>query len=138
MPLKKQRIWYLGLFTLFVGGVTLIVLSTLNNHLLFFMMPSDVLSLKPTQPIRLGGLVKKGSLQRYKDSLFVTFIVCDKNNEILVHYQGLTPDLFREGQGVVTEGVWTGELFQATSLLAKHDENYMPRDVAEVLKINRQ
>lgn len=138
MKPKHRRLWYLSLIALFLGGVTLIILTTLNDHLLFFMMPTDVLAKKPTTPIRLGGLVVGGSLHRHDDNLRVTFKVTDDLNTIPVSYKGILPDLFREGQGVVAEGVWKEGVFQASHLLAKHDEKYMPREVAEALKANGQ
>ena len=87
------------------------------------------------QVIRLGGLVKAGSLQRDKATQHVQFIVTDTVVDIAVEYDGLLPNLFREGQGVVAEGVWTNERgLQASTVLAKHDERYMSPDVAEALK----
>jgi cytochrome c-type biogenesis protein CcmE len=139
MSLKKRRLWRLGLTALFLGGATLIILTTLTDHLLFFMMPTDALMKKPTTPIRLGGLVEGGSFHRHDEDLSVTFRVTDGQNGIPVRYQGIVPDLFREGQGVVVEGTLSKEgIFQATRLLAKHDETYMPRDVANALKANGQ
>lgn len=116
----------------------MIVLTTLNDHLLFFMTPTDVLAKNPTTTIRLGGLVVEGSFHRHDENLSVTFQVTDDLNAILVSYRGILPDLFREGQGVVAEGIWVNGIFQATHLLAKHDEKYMPREVAEALKANGQ
>ena len=136
MPLKKRRLWYLSLIALFLGGSALIILTTLNDQLLFFMMPTDTLLKKPKTPIRLGGLVEEGSLN-HQDDLGITFRVTDGLNSIRVRYQGIVPDLFQEGQGVVAQGTLMQDgVFQATYLLAKHDENYMPRDVAEALKAN--
>jgi cytochrome c-type biogenesis protein CcmE len=136
MSLKKKRLWYLGLIALFLGGSALIILTTLNDQLLFFMMPTDALLKKPKTPIRLGGLVEEGSLH-HEDDLAITFRVTDGANSIRVRYQGIVPDLFREGQGLVAQGILSQDgVFQATYLLAKHDENYMPRDVAEALKAN--
>lgn len=138
MRARKQRLWYVILIALFLGGATLVVLTTLNDHLLFFMMPTDVLVKKPATPFRLGGLVEKGSLHR-QEGLLITFRVTDGEHVIPVHYHGIVPDLFREGQGVVAEGMLSREgVFQATRLLAKHDEKYMPRDVAEALNANGQ
>lgn len=138
MRARKQRLWYLTLISLFLGGATLVVLTTLNDHLLFFMMPTDVLMKKPATPVRLGGLVEKGSLH-HQEGLLITFRVTDGEHAIPVRYHGIVPDLFREGQGVVAEGILSREgVFQATRLLAKHDEKYMPRDVAAALKANGQ
>jgi cytochrome c-type biogenesis protein CcmE len=138
MKPKHKRFWHLSLIALFLGGATLVVLTTLNDHLLFFMMPTDVLAKQPKEPIRLGGLVAEGSLRRHHNNLLITFQVTDDENTIPVSYKGILPDLFREGQGVVAEGVWRDGVFQATHLLAKHDEKYMPREVAEALKANGQ
>lgn len=136
MKPKHRRVWYLSLIALFLGGATVIVLTTLNDHLLFFMMPSDVLAKNPTTPIRLGGMVVEGSLHRHDKDLLITFQVTDDEQTILVAYRGIPPDLFREGQGVVAEGKWVNGVFQATHILAKHDENYMPKEVAQALKEN--
>lgn len=138
MKPKHKRLWYLSLIALFLSGATLIVLTTLNDHLLFFMMPTDVLAKQPMAPIRLGGVVAEGSLRHHNESLFITFRVTDDKNTIPVTYKGILPDLFREGQGVVAEGIWKDGIFQATHLLAKHDEKYMPREVAKALKANGQ
>lgn len=133
---KKRRLWYITLITLFLGGATLIVLTTLNDHLIFFMMPTDALLKKPTTAIRLGGLVEEGSLKHLDDHK-ITFRITDGKESVLVIYRGIIPDLFREGQGVVAEGKLSNDqLFQATSILAKHDEKYMPKDVADALKAN--
>jgi cytochrome c-type biogenesis protein CcmE len=138
MKPKHKRLWYLCLIVLFLGGATLIVLTILNDHLLFFMTPTDVLAKQPKKPIRLGGLVVEGSLHRHDENLLITFQVTDDKDTIPVSYKGIIPDLFREGQGVVAEGVWKDGIFQATHLLAKHDEKYMPREIAEALKVNGQ
>jgi cytochrome c-type biogenesis protein CcmE len=116
-------------------GIAL-VLGALRDSIVFFNSPTDVVEKKiePGKRIRLGGLVKSGSIAR-GENLQVRFDVTDGSNTIPVSYQGLLPDLFREGQGVVTEGALDGTgLFKADSVLAKHDENYMPREVAERLK----
>lgn len=138
MDFKKRRLWRLALIGLFLGGATLVILTTLTDHLLFFMMPTDVLTKKPTLPIRLGGLVEKGSLRR-QENLLVTFRVTDGQHAIPVRYEGIVPDLFQEGQGAVAEGILLKEgVFQASRLLARHDETYMPREVADALKASGQ
>ncbi|MPZ37536.1 MAG: cytochrome c maturation protein CcmE [Rhizobiales bacterium] len=122
----------LGVLVLAVG----LVLGTLTDSIVFFNSPTDVVEkqIAPGARIRLGGLVKEGSITR-GDNLQVRFDVTDGRNTIPVAYQGLLPDLFREGQGVVTEGVLDrAGTFKADSVLAKHDENYMPREVADRLK----
>jgi len=113
-----------------------LVLVAMRDSIVFFNSPTDVVEkqIAPGTRIRLGGLVKAGSVAR-GESLQVRFDVTDGRNTVPVSYRGLLPDLFREGQGVVTEGALDGGgLFRADSVLAKHDENYMPREVAERLK----
>ena len=122
----------LGVLALAVG----LMLYGLSGSIVFFNSPTDVAEkhLAPGTRIRLGGLVETGSVQR-GDNLAVRFKVTDGKSAIAVSYQGILPDLFREGQGVVTEGVVEpGGTFKADSVLAKHDERYMPKEVADALK----
>ncbi len=113
-----------------------IALYALSDAIVFFYTPSEVATkqVQPGQRIRLGGLVEKGSLVRGADAN-VSFVVTDMTKTLAVTYRGQLPDLFREGQGVVAEGSLdaTG-IFQADNVLAKHDETYMPKDVADRLK----
>jgi cytochrome c-type biogenesis protein CcmE len=114
----------------------ILVVATLEGAMTFFHSPTDVAErhVAPGSRIRLGGLVKPGTLVR-GDNLLVRFEVTDGNRSIPVTYTGILPDLFREGQGVVTEGALEpGGTFKADSVLAKHDESYMPKDVADALK----
>ncbi|MEJ1158021.1 cytochrome c maturation protein CcmE [Prosthecomicrobium sp. N25] len=136
MTRKQRRLTLIGtagaVLTLAAG----LVAYALTDRIVFFNSPSDVLAktLPPDQRIRLGGLVKEGSVKR-GDGTTVRFEVTDTVASIPVTYTGILPDLFREGQGVVTEGkVGPDGLFRADSVLAKHDENYMPKEVAESLK----
>jgi cytochrome c-type biogenesis protein CcmE len=113
-----------------------LVLSALKDSIVFFNSPTDVVEkgVAPGSRIRLGGLVKPGTLQR-GDNLAVRFDVTDGNRAITVNYQGILPDLFREGQGVIAEGALEpGGGFKADAVLAKHDEKYMPKEVADALK----
>jgi cytochrome c-type biogenesis protein CcmE len=137
---RKQR----RLLALTGTGVALVsfvlpvflVVATQQGLMTFFHSPTDVVEkhVAPGTRIRLGGLVKQGTLRR-GDNLFVRFEVTDGNRTIPVTYIGILPDLFREGQGVVTEGALDPSgVFKADSVLAKHDENYMPKEVAEALK----
>ena len=122
----------LGILALAVG----LVLSALRDSIVFFNSPSDVLEKQVSAGtrIRLGGLVSPGSLVR-GENMQVRFQVTDGNHAVTVAYQGMLPDLFREGQGVVTEGALDNAgVFRADNVLAKHDETYMPREVAESLK----
>jgi cytochrome c-type biogenesis protein CcmE len=136
MTRKQRRLVLIGsalaVLVLAVG----LMLTAFRESIVFFNSPTDVVEkqIAPGTRIRLGGLVKDGSISR-SDNLQVRFAVTDGRNTIPVAYQGLLPDLFREGQGVVTEGVLDhAGLFKADSVLAKHDENYMPREVADSLK----
>ena len=122
----------LGVLALAVG----LVLSSLRDSIVFFNSPTDIADNKaaPGKRVRLGGMVKMGSLER-GDNLQIRFEVTDGNKDIPVSYRGIVPDLFREGQGVVAEGhVEPGGTFAADTVLAKHDESYMPKDVADALK----
>ncbi|WP_169566235.1 cytochrome c maturation protein CcmE [Sneathiella limimaris] len=135
MTRKKRRL-YIVLSGLAVLGVAAaLVLSSFEDSLVFFHSPSDLVE-KPVpagRTFRLGGLVEEGSY--VKDGVEIRFKVTDMAESVEVHYRGLVPDLFREGQGVVTEGQMDENgVFRATNVLAKHDENYMPPEVAESLK----
>ncbi|MEP2723118.1 cytochrome c maturation protein CcmE, partial [Roseibium sp.] len=108
----------------------------LNDQIVFFQSPTDIAekAIPPGQRIRLGGLVEEGTVVR-SDDANVSFKVTDTVNSVAVTYKGILPDLFREGQGVVTEGVIDARgVFVADNVLAKHDENYVPKEVAEALK----
>ena len=116
---------------------TLFITNAFRSNLLFFYSPSDVAAgMAPAErEFRLGGLVEKGSVKKSPDSLKMSFVVTDNKHRIKVKYEGILPDLFREGQGVVTKGSLSGNnTFVATEVLAKHDENYMPPEVADALK----
>jgi cytochrome c-type biogenesis protein CcmE len=113
-----------------------LVLTALKDSIVFFNSPTDVVEkqVAPGTRIRLGGLVKPGTIER-GDNLAVRFEVTDGKSVIPVAYQGILPDLFREGQGVIAEGALVpGGVFRADSVLAKHDETYMPKEVADALK----
>jgi cytochrome c-type biogenesis protein CcmE len=134
---RKQR-----RFAMIAGGVgvlaaaVLLVLFAMSDAIVFFNSPTDIVEkhIGPGTRIRLGGLVAPGSLSR-GDALAVRFQVTDGNNAVAVTYQGVLPDLFREGQGVVAEGALGPEgVFKADNVLAKHDETYMPKEVADALK----
>ena len=136
MTRKQRRIVLIasGLGVLLVA--VLLVLSALKDSIVFFNTPTDVAEkhVAPGARIRLGGLVANGSVTA-GDALSVRFEVTDGNRSIPVTFQGILPDLFREGQGVVAEGSLDGSgVFKADNVLAKHDERYMPKDVADALK----
>lgn len=122
-----------------VGGATALALNAFSDNVVFFMTPADIAEKAPApgRTLRLGGMVEKGSLHREsRDGTPVaTFRVTDGKQAIAVSYAGILPDLFREGQGVVVEGTLGADgSFKADSVLAKHDETYMPREVADALK----
>ena len=136
MTRKQRRLTLIGVAGCVLAIALVLVLYALNDTIVFFNSPA-VIQAKSVQPgtrIRLGGLLKEGSVQRGADQQ-ITFEVMDAEAVIKVSYKGLLPDLFREGQGVVAEGILeSAGAFRADSVLAKHDENYMPREVADTLK----
>ena len=136
MTRKQRRLTLIGVSFAVLALAAALVLSALRESIVFFNSPSDLAEkrIAPGLRLRLGGLVKPGSLQR-GDNLRIGFQVTDGKSDIAVTYQGIVPDLFREGQGVVAEGTLEpGGGFKADTVLAKHDENYMPREVADALK----
>ena len=136
MTRKQRRLVLIGSSLGVLALAAALVLSALKDSIVFFNSPTDVVEkhVAPGTRIRLGGLVKPGSLQR-GDNLAVRFEVTDGKSAIAVAYQGILPDLFREGQGVIAEGALDPSgLFKADAVLAKHDETYMPKEVADALK----
>ena len=136
MTRKKRRLILIGASVGVLAVATALVLGARRDSIVFFNSPTDVAekSVSPGTRIRIGGLVKPGSLER-GDNLQVRFAVTDGKTDISVHYQGIVPDLFREGQGVVAEGkLEPGDTLAADTVLAKHDERYMPREVVDALK----
>jgi cytochrome c-type biogenesis protein CcmE len=136
MTRKQRRLTLIGLAGAVLAVAAGLVLYALTDRIVFFNSPSDIRASAPApgQRVRLGGLVEEGSLVKGADGS-VAFAVTDGNATIKVAYRGILPDLFREGQGVVTEGVLeTDGSFAADTVLAKHDENYMPKEVADALK----
>ncbi|HZA93744.1 MAG TPA: cytochrome c maturation protein CcmE [Gemmatimonadales bacterium] len=136
MTRKQRRLTLIGVAGCVLAVALGLVLYAMNDTIVFFNSPADIQakSVQPGTRIRLGGLVKEGSVQRGADQQ-ITFEVMDAEAVIKVNYKGLLPDLFREGQGVVAEGILESpSAFRADSVLAKHDENYMPREVADTLK----
>jgi len=136
MTRKQQRMVMIGSALAVLGIAVGLVLFALRDSIVFFYTPTDVIEKKlgPGQRFRLGGLVETGSVKK-GDGGRVDFAVTDTKSSVKVVYRGVLPDLFREGQGVVTEGrLDGGGLFTADSVLAKHDETYMPAEVAKALK----
>jgi cytochrome c-type biogenesis protein CcmE len=136
MTRKQRRLTLIGAGLGVLALAAALVLTALRDSIVFFNSPTEIVEkqIAPGTRVRLGGLVKPGSLER-GEQLAVRFAVTDGNRDIRVAYQGLLPDLFREGQGVVAEGVIEpGGSFRADTILAKHDERYMPKEVADALK----
>ena len=121
-----------------VGIATALVLNAFQSNLVFFYSPSQIASHEApsARTFRLGGLVEKGTLKR--DGTVASFVVTDTAKSIQVRYDGILPDLFKEGKGVVAQGQLQGNVFVAREVLAKHDENYMPPEAAEALKRAQQ
>ena len=150
MTKRQNRMLLVALLVFGVFSAGYLGIKAFNENLLYFYTPSDIANGKvPTgKSFRVGGLVEKGSVKR--QDMTVSFVVTDNNESVEVTYEGILPDLFREGQGVVTSGSltskcsrnWFGRqckyIFLATDVLAKHDENYMPPEVAAALKITAE
>ena len=136
-PKRKQRLMLIGLMVVGVGVAAGFALKAFNENLMYFYTPSKVVAGEAPAGhlIRVGGLVTNGSVKRQADGLTVTFDLTDNAETITVQYTGILPDLFREGQGIVAHGrLQSDRMFVADEVLAKHDENYMPPEVADALK----
>lgn len=141
MTRKTRRLYLLGIIGIALSLSTALILIAFEDNIIFFYTPSNLVDRKvpPGQKFRLGGLVENNSVQRSPDGLTIFFKVVDGQQNIPVSFRGLLPDLFREGQGVIAEGALNSKgTFVATEVLAKHDENYLPKEVAEALKKNGQ
>ncbi len=136
-PIRKQRLY---LIVLMVAGIAIAVgfgLKAFNENLMFFFSPSEVIAgdAPPNNAVRLGGMGVDGSVKRPGEDLLVRFDLTDFDKTVTVEYVGILPDLFREGQGIVSRGRLNQDgVFVAEEVLAKHDENYMPPEVAASLK----
>ena len=136
MTRKQKRLAVIGGGVAFLVAAVLLVMFAFSQSIAYFYVPGDIAKadLSPGTRIRLGGLVENGTVKR-GDGSTVTFTVTDTLATVPVRYTGILPDLFREGQGVVAEGEFGADgLFVADTVLAKHDETYMPKDVADRLK----
>ena len=136
---KRQRLYILGLAMLAVSGAVALTLTAVEDSISLFYSPAQLAGLDqvPGRRLRIGGLVEEGSVAQNPDGS-VAFRVTDLTATIAVTYAGILPDLFREGQGVVAEGYMRSGAFAADEVLAKHDENYMPKEVADALKASGQ
>lgn len=136
MTRKRRRLYIVALGMLSVAVAAALVLTAFEDNLVFFYSPTDLKEkeLPEGRLVRIGGLVEEESIERGADNR-VSFVVTDLSNSVPVTYQGILPDLFREGQGVVAQGsLGPDGIFVAREVLARHDENYMPPEVAEALR----
>ncbi len=138
MKRKHKRLTFVVIALGLIALAATLVLFAFEESIVFFYSPTELAAKKPPaeRRLRIGGLVEEGSIE--KNGAVVAFRVTDLSNSVPVTYKGILPDLFREGQGVVTEGRLVGGVFIAAEVLAKHDENYMPPEVAEALKKSGQ
>ena len=132
----KSRIFFLFFFLFFVGLLIFFILKSLEENVVYFFSPTEIYNksdISLNKRVRIGGLVKEGSINRQEET--INFIITDLKNEIVVTYNGLVPNLFSEGKGVVAEGELNDKkYFIAYKILAKHDENYMPPEVSKALE----
>ncbi len=136
-PRRKKRLTLVGLLVLGVGGAAALLLAAFSENLVYFHTPTEVAEggAPMDRKFRIGGLVAEDSVRRDDDSLGVRFRITDTAETVTVQYEGVLPDLFREGQGVVADGRLTADnVFEAERVLAKHDENYMPPEAADALE----
>ena len=134
MKPKNQRLTLALLALVAIVGAGLLAMSALKDQAAYFYTPSDVAKdhVAPGAAVRLGGMVEKGSLKRLPDGVTITFVVADNAASVRVRFSGIVPALFREGSGVVADGAFdAGGQFLAATILAKHDERYMPPEVAK-------
>ena len=133
MTPKKRRLFGIISFILPLGFGVFFLLSALNSNIVYFIDPTELISKKKTdQRLRLGGLVKSNSIEIIGTK--IQFQITDGSNSVTVSYDGSLPDLFKENQGVIVQGTYDSNIFKADTLLAKHDENYMPREISKSLK----
>ncbi len=139
MKRKHKRLTFAAITLLLLGFATFLILTAFEDNIVFFYSPTELINknVSDGRHIRIGGLVEDGSVKKNEGTI-ILFRVTDLKSTINVSFKGLLPDLFREGQGVVAEGKLDNGVFIASSVLAKHDENYMPPEVADALKKSGQ
>ncbi|MBS7457555.1 cytochrome c maturation protein CcmE [Coralloluteibacterium stylophorae] len=137
-PTRKRRLLFVAALVAAAGLAATFVVLALQRNLTYLYTPSEVLAGQTSEQavFRLGGMVKEGSLAREPETLKVRFTVLDADGELPVDYEGILPDLFRENQAVIATGSMAGGRFVASEVLAKHDEAYMPKEVADKMGIN--
>jgi cytochrome c-type biogenesis protein CcmE len=138
MKARHRRLIFIAVGVIGLAVAVLFLMNALRSNLVFFLTPTEALAGEKAPPegrqFRLGGMVQNGSVKKTPGGLKVTFRVTDNSHSIPVHFEGILPDLFREGQGVVAEGVLRDKQFYASKVLAKHDEKYMPPEAANAMK----
>ena len=135
MKRKHKRLTFVVIALALLGAAAALMLNAFEDNIVFFYSPTELATknVTPKQRLRIGGLVVEDSVEKPGEAV-TTFDVTDNTNILKVSFKGILPDLFREGQGVVAEGHLINDVFHADEVLAKHDENYMPPEVAEALK----
>ena len=138
MKKRSARIYYVTFLLIILGFVLYLFVKTFNENLLYYRSPTQLVdgNFPENYIFRIGGMVEEGSLKRVSETKKVSFNVTDFKNKVLVKYDGILPDLFREGQGVVIRGHLEKDFFVAEEVLAKHDETYMPPEVQESLGLS--
>jgi cytochrome c-type biogenesis protein CcmE len=138
MKPRHKRLAIAGGAVVAVGAIAALVLNAFQSNLVFFYSPTQIAAKEApsNRTFRVGGLVEEGSVKR--DGVKVSFVVTDTGHTVPVQYEGILPDLFKEGKGVVAQGQLRDGVFVAREVLAKHDENYMPPEAAEALKHGQQ
>jgi len=139
MKKRSIRIYYVTFLLVILSVVLFLFVKTFNDNLLYYRSPTQIVNgnFPENYIFRIGGMVEEGSLKRIKGTKKVVFYVTDFDNKILIKYDGILPDLFREGQGVVIRGSIEKNYFIAQEVLAKHDETYMPPEVQESLGLSK-
>ena len=134
MKLRHKRLALAGGLLLAAGAITALVMNAFQSNMVFFYTPTQVAAAEApaNRTFRIGGMVQEGTVKR--DGLHVNFVVTDTAKTVAVRYQGVLPDLFQEGKGVVAQGQLKDGVFEAREVLAKHDENYMPPEAAHAVK----
>ena len=136
MKRKNKRLSFVFLTLLALAAAAGLVLAAFEDNIVFFHSPTEIVkkNIRPEQRLRVGGLVEEGTVKQTGQQAITSFRVTDLTTSLTVNFKGILPDLFREGQGVVAEGHYQNGVFEAKEVLAKHDETYMPKEVADALK----
>lgn len=135
-PTQKRRLTTVALLLVGITVTTFLALKAMNSSIEYFLTPSEVQTevINPAQQYKVAGIVKKGSVERLEDDVTQRFVVTDCEEEVTIQYTGILPDLFREGQAIISAGKFRSDkTLVASQVLAKHDENYVPKEAAEAM-----